>query len=176
VFSSLGIEIPVLSNDSSTSAVVPRLRDSSKPNIGLEELKKSKILLAEDNIVNQKVTMTYLSQLGCQADLAENGEQVLELMRSKDYDIILMDCQMPLLDGYDTTQAIRRIESNAQISRHVVIIAMTANAFTEDRDRCLAIGMDDFLSKPIRRQQLKETLEDWIIKQKLKENLRSWII
>jgi CheY-like chemotaxis protein len=97
-------------------------------------------------------------------------------MRSKDYDIILMDCQMPLLDGYDTTQAIRRIESNAQISRHVVIIAMTANAFTEDRDRCLAIGMDDFLSKPIRRQQLKETLEDWIIKQKLKENLRSWII
>jgi PAS domain S-box-containing protein len=176
VFLSLGIENPVLANDASSSVVISHLRDSPKPNIGLEELKRSRILLAEDNIVNQKVTMTYLSQLGCQADLAENGEQVLELMRRKDYDIILMDCQMPLLDGYDTTQAIRQLESTAQISKHVVIIAMTANAFTEDRDRCIAMGMDDFLSKPIRRQQLKETLEDWIIKQKLKENLRNWII
>lgn len=176
MFSSLGIENPVLANDASASAIIPHLRDRPKPNIGLEELKRSRILLAEDNIVNQKVTMTYLSQLGCQADLAENGEQVLELMRTKDYDIILMDCQMPLLDGYDTTQAIRQLESTAQTSKHVVIIAMTANAFTEDRDRCIAMGMDDFLSKPIRRQQLKETLEDWIIKQKLKENLRSWII
>jgi len=120
--------------------------------------------------------MTYLSQLGCQADLAENGEQVLELMQNKDYDIILMDCQMPLLDGYDTTQAIRQLEATSKISKHVVIIAMTANAFTEDRDRCLAIGMDDFLSKPIRKQQLKETLEDWMIKQKHKEHLRNWII
>ncbi|MEA5485221.1 MULTISPECIES: response regulator [Pseudanabaena] len=176
LYLSLGIEHPVLPNDSAASAVIHHLRDNSKPNIGLEELRKSKILLAEDNIVNQKVTMTYLSQLGCQADLAENGEQVLELMQSKDYDIILMDCQMPLLDGYATTQVIRQLESTTRSSKHVVIIAMTANAFTEDRDRCLAMGMDDFLSKPIRRQQLKETLEDWIIKQKLKENLRSWII
>ncbi|MEA5478591.1 response regulator [Pseudanabaena galeata UHCC 0370] len=176
LYLSLGIEHPVLPNDSAASAVIHHLRDNSKPNIGLEELRKSKILLAEDNIVNQKVTMTYLSQLGCQADLAENGEQVLELMQSKDYDIILMDCQMPLLDGYATTQVIRQLESTTRTSKHVVIIAMTANAFTEDRDRCLAMGMDDFLSKPIRRQQLKETLEDWIIKQKLKENLRSWII
>jgi len=176
VLSSLGIENPVIANDASSSAVIPHFRDRPKLNIGLEDLKRSRILLAEDNIVNQKVTMTYLSQLGCQADLAENGEQVLELMRNKDYDIILMDCQMPLLDGYDTTQAIRQIESAAKKTKHVVIIAMTANAFTEDRDRCLAMGMDDFLSKPIRRQQLKETLEDWIIKQKLKENLRNWII
>ncbi|MBD2189563.1 PAS domain-containing hybrid sensor histidine kinase/response regulator [Pseudanabaena mucicola] len=123
-----------------------------------------KILLAEDNIVNQKVTMAYLSQLGCRTDLAENGEQVLQLMQTQDYDIILMDCQMPLLDGYATTQAIRHSEANAQIGKHVVIIAMTANAFTEDRDRCLAIGMDDYLSKPIRKHQLKEILERWIAK------------
>lgn len=176
VFSSLGIENPVLANDASSSAVIPHLRDRTKPSIGVENLTRLRVLLAEDNIVNQKVTMTYLSQLGCQADLAENGEQVLELMQNKDYDIILMDCQMPLLDGYDTTQAIRQLEATSKISKHVVIIAMTANAFTEDRDRCLVIGMDDFLSKPIRKQQLKETLEDWMIKQKHKEHLRNWII
>jgi len=176
LFAALKIERSLLPNDSFSSVVVPHFQDIPKSNIGLEELGKLRILLAEDNIVNQKVTMTYLSQLGCQADLAENGKQVLEFMQSKDYDVILMDCQMPLLDGYATTQAIRQLESTAKTSKHVVIIAMTANAFTEDRDRCLAMGMDDFLSKPIRRQQLKETLEDWIIKQILKENLRSWII
>ncbi|GBO56816.1 sensor histidine kinase [Pseudanabaena sp. lw0831] len=160
---SLGIDLPAFVNDSlSSSPVVPSLRRNPKENGGLEKLKNLKVLLAEDNIVNQKVIMTYLSQLGCQADLAENGEQVLQLMQTKDYDIVLMDCQMPLLDGYETTETIRQLEATAELSNHVVIIAMTANAFTEDRDRCLAVGMDDFLSKPIRRQQLKETLETWI--------------
>ncbi|NUN64174.1 response regulator [Pseudanabaena biceps] len=120
-----------------------------------------KILLAEDNIVNQKVMMAYLSKIGCKADLAENGQQVLQLMQTQDYDVILMDCQMPILDGYAATQAIRQLEKNSSQSQHVIIIAMTANAFTEDRDYCLEIGMDDFVSKPIRMQQLKEILEKW---------------
>jgi PAS domain S-box-containing protein len=137
---------------------------SANQNVTLLRLSDAKILLAEDNIVNQKVTMAYLSQLGCRTDLAENGEQVLQLMQSHDYDIVLMDCQMPLLDGYATTQAIRQSEANSQIGKHVTIIAMTANAFTEDRDRCLAVGMDDYLSKPIRKHQLKEMLERWIAK------------
>lgn len=145
-----------------------KIREGSNKNINqnvnLTALSHLKILLAEDNIVNQKVTMAYLSQLGYRTDLAENGEQVLQLMQTQDYDIILMDCQMPILDGYATTQAIRQSETNAQIGKHVVIIAMTANAFTEDRDRCLAIGMDDYLSKPIRKHQLKEMLECWIAK------------
>ncbi len=163
VFLSLGIDLPVFVNDSlSSSTVVPDLRNNSKENDSLEKLKSLKVLLAEDNIVNQKVIMAYLSQLGCKADLAENGEQVLQLMQTKSYDIVLMDCQMPLLDGYATTEIIRQLEATAGLSNHVVIIAMTANAFTEDRDRCLAVGMDDFLSKPIRRQRLKETLETWI--------------
>jgi signal transduction histidine kinase/CheY-like chemotaxis protein len=163
VFLSLGIEFPVIIKDSpNSSVVVPNFRDSPKENISVEKLKHLRVLLAEDNVVNQKITMTYLAQIGCQADLAENGEQVLQLMQTKDYDIILMDCQMPLLDGYETTEAIRQLEATEALSNHIVIIAMTANAFTEDRDRCLAIGMDDFLSKPIRRQQLKETLENWI--------------
>ncbi|OIP76318.1 MAG: hypothetical protein AUK48_06020 [Oscillatoriales cyanobacterium CG2_30_44_21] len=126
------------------------------------KLHNLQVLLAEDNIVNQKVTMAYLSQLGCQADLAKNGEEVLMLMQTKNYQVILMDCQMPLLDGYATTQAIRQLELSSAPAPHITIIAMTANAFTEDRDRCIEIGMDDFLSKPIRRQQLKETLERWL--------------
>lgn len=130
----------------------------------LEGLSNLKILLAEDNVVNQKIMMSYLSQLSCQADLADNGEQVLQLIKSKDYDIILMDCQMPLLDGYDTTQAIRQMEMTQELLKHIFIVAMTANAFKEDRDRCLAVGMDDYLSKPIRRKQLQEMLEHWMLK------------
>lgn len=130
----------------------------------IENLSNLKILLAEDNIVNQKIMMTYLSQLNCQADLADNGEKVLQLVISKHYDIILMDCQMPLLDGYDTTQAIRQMEMANELPHHIVILAMTANAFKEDRDRCLAVGMDDYLSKPIRRKQLQEMLEHWMLK------------
>jgi PAS domain S-box-containing protein len=163
VFLSLGIESPAPVNGSlSSSKDAPDLHNNSQEHGSLEKLKSSKILLAEDNIVNQKVIMAYLSQLGCQADLAENGEQVLQLMQTKNYDVVLMDCQMPLLDGYATTETIRQLEATAELSNRVVIIAMTANAFIEDRDRCLAVGMDDFLSKPIRRQQLKETLENWI--------------
>jgi PAS domain S-box-containing protein len=163
VFLALGIEAPVIIQDAPVaSVVVPDFRGNPKKNISVETVENLRVLLAEDNIVNQKITMAYLSQLGCQADLAENGEQVLQLIQTKDYDIILMDCQMPVLDGYETTETIRRLETTAELSKHVVIIAMTANAFTEDRDRCLAVGMDDFLSKPIRRQQLKETLETWI--------------
>jgi PAS domain S-box-containing protein len=149
---------------SPSSIVTPNIQENLQAGISTEKLKNSKILLAEDNIVNQKVTMIYLSQLGCQADLAENGEQVLQLMQTKEYDIILMDCQMPILDGYDTTQAIRQLEATTQTAKPVAIIAITANAFNEDRDRCLKVGMDDFLSKPIRRQQLKETIEHWISK------------
>jgi signal transduction histidine kinase/DNA-binding response OmpR family regulator len=126
------------------------------------KLNNLRIVLAEDNLVNQKVMIAYLTKLNCVFDLAENGEEVLKLVKSKDYDIILMDCQMPLLDGYDTTQAIRQLEASNELSKHIIIIAMTANAFAEDRDRCLASGMDDYLSKPLRRQQLQETLERWM--------------
>lgn len=138
---------------------------SINESIDRKDLKILKVLVAEDNVVNQKIAMIYLAQLGFQADLAENGEQVLELIKTKDYDIVLMDCQMPLLDGYATTQAIRQLEAATakpnQPSEHIVIIAMTANAFKEDRDRCLAAGMDDYLTKPVRREQLKQTLAGW---------------
>ncbi len=156
IFLALGIETS-LAKDSLSLSLITAIE-----NVSVAELSSLKILLAEDNVVNQKVTMTYLSQLGCQADLAENGEKVLQLLQTKNYNLILMDCQMPLLDGYATTQAIRQLEANK--TDHIIIIAMTANTFQEDRDRCLAVGMDDYLSKPIRKQQLKDTLDHWMTK------------
>ncbi|BBC24057.1 response regulator [Pseudanabaena sp. ABRG5-3] len=163
---SLALDIDIL--PSVDDLIVTQLVTEQENNIGensaVEGLSNLKILLAEDNVVNQKIMMSYLSQLSCQADLADNGEQVLQLIKSKDYDIILMDCQMPLLDGYDTTQAIRKMEMTQELLKHIFIVAMTANAFKEDRDRCLAVGMDDYLSKPIRRKQLQEMLEHWMLK------------
>ncbi len=165
VSSAIGIEISSpISAAPSKSLNIPN--STEKPNEGdsLAKFKKLKILLAEDNVVNQKITMAYLSQIGCQSELAENGEKVLQLIQTTSYDFILMDCQMPLLDGYDTTKAIRQLEAANQFPKHIVIVAMTANAFKEDRDRCIESGMDDYLSKPIRKKQLQETLEHWMTK------------
>jgi two-component system, sensor histidine kinase and response regulator len=116
------------------------------------------LLLAEDNPVNQKVTQLQLKKLGGQADIAANGLEVLSLLKLKRYDLILMDCQMPELDGFDAT---RRIRANAGLAS-TRIIALTANALQGDRERCLAAGMDDYLSKPIRFEALKEILERWV--------------
>ncbi|MBD2176145.1 response regulator [Pseudanabaena sp. FACHB-1998] len=166
------VALAITSKSSPITVIQPSSSNHPQPKVISEvdasEFSKLKVLLAEDNVVNQKIAMTYLSQLNCQADLAENGEEVLRLLKQKDYDIILMDCQMPYLDGYGTTQAIRQLESSAssmnQAFKHTIIVAMTANAFKEDRDRCLAIGMDDYLSKPIRRDDLKTTLKYWLSK------------
>jgi PAS domain S-box-containing protein len=117
-----------------------------------------RILLAEDGLVNQKVALNQLKSLGYTADVAANGQEVLELLKTIHYDVILMDCQMPVLDGYDTTRQIRLLEDSA---KHTVIIAMTANAMKEDRNRCLEAGMDDYLSKPVRKEELATKLTHW---------------
>ncbi|WP_258040847.1 GAF domain-containing protein [Pseudanabaena sp. BC1403] len=119
-----------------------------------------KILLAEDSLVNQKVALNQLQNLGYQADVAANGQEVLELFSQIHYDVILMDCQMPILDGYTTSRQIRKLESeeNGCLDSKVIIIALTANAMQEDRDRCLAAGMDDYLSKPVRIDDLADIL------------------
>ncbi|HET7931358.1 MAG TPA: ATP-binding protein [Rhodanobacteraceae bacterium] len=119
------------------------------------------VLLVEDHPVNQKVAQKLLERLGLSVDIAENGEIALEKLRGQVYSMVLMDCQMPILDGYSATRRLREIET-AEAKPRTPVIAMTAHAMAGDRERCLQSGMDDYLSKPLDRKQLAETLARWI--------------
>jgi signal transduction histidine kinase/CheY-like chemotaxis protein len=114
-----------------------------------------RILLAEDNLVNQRVAMTMLAKMGHRITLATNGLEALEQWRQGDFDLILMDVQMPEMTGLQATAQIRREEA---IGAHIPIVAMTASAMTEDRDRCLAAGMDDFISKPVSYKAIEQMI------------------
>ena len=116
----------------------------------------ARILLAEDNITNQKVALRMLAKLGYHADTVADGNEVLEALQRIPYDIILMDCQMPELDGYETTLRIRLMHP-----RPICIIAMTAHAMAGDRQKCLAAGMDDYIAKPVRSSELQAALARW---------------
>ena len=123
---------------------------------------KLKLLLAEDNLVNQKVFIKQIQSLGYQADAVANGQEVLELLDKIPYDLIFMDCQMPVLDGIETTKEIRRRPLNTLAkNQQPIIIAITANAMKEDQKRCLDAGMDDYLSKPVAKDKLAAMLERW---------------
>jgi two-component system, sensor histidine kinase and response regulator len=117
------------------------------------------VLVAEDNLVNQKVAARMLERIGYRAEVAANGLQALEALRGKTYAAVLMDVQMPEMDGYEATAEIRRLESGGE--RRTPIIAMTANAMQGDRESALASGMDDYLSKPVKTEELSETLAKW---------------
>ncbi|HCF28209.1 MAG TPA: hypothetical protein DEV81_13635 [Cyanobacteria bacterium UBA11049] len=120
--------------------------------------KKLKILVAEDNLVNQQVIFNQLQILGHQADCAANGAQALEMLSKHQYDLVLMDCQMPVIDGYSATQELRRSEGS---EHHTVVIALTANAMPADREQCLSAGMDDYISKPVSLDALQAVLQRW---------------
>ncbi|MFQ3678952.1 MAG: response regulator, partial [Pseudanabaenaceae cyanobacterium] len=116
-----------------------------------------RILLVEDNVVNQKVAVRLLGRLGCQATIANNGHEAIAAVQNQPFDLVLMDVQMPEMDGLTATQHIRQWEAQ-QNKPPVPIVAMTANAMTEDRERCLAAGMNDHIGKPVRLEDLRTTL------------------
>jgi two-component system, sensor histidine kinase and response regulator len=120
---------------------------------------KRLLLLAEDNLINQKVALAILSNAGYRVDTVPNGVAAVEAATARRYDAILMDCQMPELDGYEATAAIRAAEGSA---RRTPIIAMTAGARREDQERCLAGGMDDYLTKPVSLKALATVLARWV--------------
>lgn len=116
-------------------------------------------MLVEDTPINQKVVMNQLKVLGYEADCAVNGQDALDRMTHAAYDLVLMDCQMPVLDGYEATRKIRDREGKES---HTLIIALTANAMSGDREKCLTAGMDDYITKPISLKKLKAVIERWI--------------
>lgn len=120
-----------------------------------------RVLLVEDNPINQRLGQEMLTILGYEAAVASNGRICLEMLEQNPYDLILMDCQMPEMDGYAATRAIRRREGQAG-SRKIPIVALTANAMHGDRERCLECGMDDYIAKPFTLQNLRETLAHWL--------------
>jgi len=119
-----------------------------------------KLLLAEDNPVNQMVATTMLKKLGYEVETVNNGQEAINALENKPYDLVLMDCQMPILDGYMATQAIRQSKGFPSL-RDIPIIALTAHAMTGNDQRCFDAGMNDYLTKPIRINELKEALEKW---------------
>ncbi|RCX32726.1 signal transduction histidine kinase [Thioalbus denitrificans] len=125
------------------------------------ETLSGRILLVEDDATNQKLARAMLTKLGLMVDMADNGRQGLHAVFGSHYDAVLMDCQMPEMDGFEATAGIRRQEQLQGLPR-IPIIAMTANAMEGDRERCLEAGMDDYLSKPVKRSQLADTLRKWL--------------
>jgi PAS domain S-box-containing protein len=120
---------------------------------------RGRVLVVEDNAVNRKVAVAFLDRLGYATDVATDGVEALEAMAAASYDVVLMDCQMPRMDGYEAATRIRETEHD----RHTPIVAMTASAMASDRERCLAAGMDDYLTKPLDRELLATTLQRWVL-------------
>ncbi len=152
------VELDPASSESSTIGEVnPVLR---RPSSALPV--PGTVLLAEDNGINREVAAEMLSSLGYQSRWVRNGRDAVEVWRGGGINLILMDCQMPEMDGYDATRAIRSEESQQPQPRHIPIVALTAHATNGDRDRCLAAGMDDYLTKPLNPEVLGAVLSRWL--------------
>ena len=132
-------------------------RTSRDPPMLTDDISKLKVLLVEDYAVNQKVALRMLAKMGIDADCVENGEEAVSAHEKESYDLILMDCEMPVLNGFDAAGRIREREENGE---HVPIIAMTAHHGDEEERRCREAGMDDFIAKPIRVDGLRQKISE----------------
>lgn len=137
----------VFEKPSSSIVSTVEVGKTSKPKANLTLPHGIQVLLVEDNVVNQKVAMRMLQKMGCVPDVASNGREAVEAVANKVYDVVLMDCMMPEMDGFDATIAIRKSE---QPGRRTIILAMTASILQSEQDRCFSVGMDDYVAKPVR--------------------------
>ena len=138
------------------AAPARRALSAHRTTVGLSRVLGLRVLVAEDNLINQEVSVGMLADLGCTAMVVPDGQQVLDTLARESFDLVLMDCQMPVMDGFEATRALRRRESEG--GRRQLVIALTANASAEDREACRVAGMDDFLSKPFQRNELAAML------------------
>ena len=122
----------------------------------------AKILLVEDNPINQIIAQKMLEKVGLKPMLANNGVEAMQKLNEQIFDLVLMDCQMPEMDGFDTTREIRKLEIKATNQGSIPVVAMTANVMSGDRERCLEVGMDDYIGKPVQRDQLESVLGKWL--------------
>jgi CheY-like chemotaxis protein len=141
-------------------------QDRSKADSRAMEL-RGYILVAEDNATNQRVARLLLERLGCRVDTVADGREALDAVRQRRYDLVLMDCQMPELDGYAATRAIRALE--ASTGAFTPIVALTANAQRGDSEACLAAGMNEYLSKPVQSDALRAVVSRWLARSKSPE-------
>ncbi|MDR7330924.1 ATP-binding protein [Roseateles asaccharophilus] len=152
------IDLDASAQPGAAPANPPRSHSARERLAELANSRTLRILLAEDNPVNQEVAVALIGSAGLTVDVAENGQQAVDMAQSGDYALLLMDVQMPVMDGLDATRAIRRLPQGATLP----ILAMTANAFDDERQRCLDAGMDDHVAKPVVAEQLFATLHDWL--------------
>jgi two-component system sensor histidine kinase/response regulator len=138
-----------------------RTRDTETPDSSAH-FNEAYILLVEDNPVNREVATQMLNAMNCKVDQVTNGQEALEIIRKVDFDLVLMDCEMPVMDGYAATEAIRDWESDRVEHVSIPIVALTAHALPEDRQHCLDSGMDDYLSKPFSMNDLRSVLAQWL--------------
>ena len=122
-------------------------------------LPETRVLIVEDNLVNQKVAQRMVEKLGYEADVVENGRLAVDAVEGGDYGLVLMDCQMPVMDGYEATVEIRRRENP---DNRLPIVALTAHVLDNNRQQCLDVGMDDFVTKPVTGNRLKEVLDRFL--------------
>jgi PAS domain S-box-containing protein len=147
-----------IENLSKLTSKKPASDETTEIEIPKEEFTNLKVLIAEDNLPNQMVAAVMLQTFGCQTELVDNGKSAVEKVQQNSYDLIFMDCYMPLMDGFEATSEIRKFEGD---TRHSIIVALTANAIKGYREKCIAAGMDDYISKPIRSNELYEILKRW---------------